>query len=315
MPPSTTTQPRPFPPVEGVTHRFVEARGVRFHVAEAGPMAGDPVLLLHGFPQHWYAWRHVIPPLSDSYHLLCPDLRGFGWSDAPEHGYDTENRVADLLRLMDMMKLDRVRLIAHDWGARTGFLACLRAPERFTHHLALNMIHPWPNLPRSLPHAWRYGYTALLEVPGLGRWILANRPQFTRWLLRRGVAGPSVWRAADLEEFVASIREPARAGAGAALHRQYAAHDILPTLLGRYHGQRLTVPTLLMSGAQDRLLSPQMLPGGERFSDTLDVRIVPGCGHFLADEHPALLVQAAKEFFGSAGGCKTPTDGEHLGHR
>jgi pimeloyl-ACP methyl ester carboxylesterase len=315
MPPSTITTSRPFPPVAGVTHRFVAARGIRFHVAEAGPAAGDPVLLLHGFPQHWYAWRHVIPPLSDTYRLLCPDLRGFGWSDAPAHGYDTDSRVADLLSLLDALGLERVRLVAHDWGARTGFLACLRAPERFSHHLALNTIHPWPSLPRSLPHAWRYGYTALLEVPGLGGWTLANRPGFTRWLLRYGVADPGSWQAAELEEFVASVREPARARAGAALHRQYAAHDILPALLGRYHDQRLTVPTLLLAGAADHLLAPGMLPGGEGFADDLRLRIVPGCGHFLADEHPDLVVDAARDFFGSGGGCQTPTDREGSGAR
>ena len=72
---------RPFPDVPGVTHRFVTVRGVRLHVAEAG--GGDPVLLLHSFPQHWYAWRRVIPLLAGQYRLICPDWRGFGWSEAP----------------------------------------------------------------------------------------------------------------------------------------------------------------------------------------------------------------------------------------
>ena len=76
---------RPLPHVPGVAHRFVTVRGVRLHVAEAG--SGDPVLLLHGFPQHWYAWRRVIPLLSGQYRLICPDWRGFGWSQAPAHGY------------------------------------------------------------------------------------------------------------------------------------------------------------------------------------------------------------------------------------
>lgn len=68
----------------------MQARGVRFHVAEAG--TGEPVMLLHGFPQHWYTWRRVIPLLAGEYRLICPDFRGCGWSDAPATGYDTASR-------------------------------------------------------------------------------------------------------------------------------------------------------------------------------------------------------------------------------
>lgn len=69
-----------FPEVAGVTHRFVRIRGVELHVAQAG--SGEPLLLLHGWPQHWYMWRHQIPHLVRRYTVICPDMRGFGWSDA-----------------------------------------------------------------------------------------------------------------------------------------------------------------------------------------------------------------------------------------
>src|SRR5262249_28697504 len=114
---------RPFPHVPGVMHGFVNVRGVRLHVAEAG--AGDPVMLLHSFPQHWYAWRHVIPLLAGQYRLICPDWRGFGWSQAPPGGYDTADRAADILALADALGLRRVRLIAHDWGGHAAFRAAL----------------------------------------------------------------------------------------------------------------------------------------------------------------------------------------------
>src|SRR5919106_1697015 len=77
------------PEVPGVEHRFVEANGLRMHVAEAGD--GDPVVMLHGWPQHWYEWRHLIPPLAAQYRVICPDLRGLGWTDAPPRGYEKEN--------------------------------------------------------------------------------------------------------------------------------------------------------------------------------------------------------------------------------
>src|SRR5262245_41884152 len=93
----------PMPTVPGVGHRSVTIRDahgpVAIHLAEAG--AGDPVLMLHGWPQHWYCWRHLAPLLADRYHLLMPDLRGFGWSDTPGRGYDPATFAADAVALLD----------------------------------------------------------------------------------------------------------------------------------------------------------------------------------------------------------------------
>ena len=208
---------RPLPQVPGVTHRFVNVRGVRLHVAEAG--GGDPVVLLHSFPQHWYAWRHVVPLLSGQYRLICPDWRGFGWSEAPPRGYDTASRAADILALMDALAMPRVRLIAHDWGAHAAFRAALQAPERVSHLLAVNAAHPWLRQRQMLPHLWRFWYTAFFEYPRIGRLVLRRWPGLTRFLLRRGAASPAAWPPGEVEEFVTASRQPgsARAGEGAAL--------------------------------------------------------------------------------------------------
>ncbi|MGH4035672.1 alpha/beta fold hydrolase [Actinomycetota bacterium Odt1-20B] len=290
---------RPLPALDGVRHRDVEVRGgVRLHVAEAGDGAGEPVVLLHGFPQHWYGWREVIPRLSGAFRLICPDQRGFGWSDAPATGYDTNSRVADVLDLLDALGLDRVRLIGHDWGAWTGFHLCLRAPERVTHHLALNMLHPWPRHRRLAPQSWRFWYTALLEQPLLGRWLLRHRPGFTRYLMRKGAAAQEVWSPEVLEEFVSSSREPDRARAGEALHRAFALHDIARLALGRYRRLHLATPTLILGGERDFLLPPSVLtPPAEGLADDLRTEILTGCGHYAHEERPDAVAQAARELF------------------
>jgi pimeloyl-ACP methyl ester carboxylesterase len=288
--------PRPLPHVPGMTHRFVTVRGVRLHVAEAG--TGEPVVLLHGFPQHWYAWRHVVPLLAGRYRLICPDWRGFGWSQAPLRGYDTASRTADILGLMDALGLRRVRLIAHDWGANAAFQAALQAPERVSHLLAVNAAHPWLAQRRMLPQLWRFWYTAFLEYPGIGRLVLRRWPGLTRFLLRRGVAGPAVWQPGEAEEFVAASRLPGSARAGEALHWQFVRHDIPGIILRRSRRQRLTVPTVILAGARDWMLPPTMLAGGGRHADSLRLRIVPGAGHFLPAERPAEVAEAASELFG-----------------
>lgn len=285
----------PMPHLEGVRHHQVRVRGVRLHVAEAG--AGEPVILLHGFPQHWYGWRRLIPLLSGEYRLICVDQRGFGWSDAPAKGYDTDSRVDDILALMDELGLDRVRLIGHDWGAWTGFHLCLRAPERFTHYLALNMLHPWPQHRRLMPQSWRFWYTALLEQPLLGRWMLRRRPGFTRYLMNKGVVEKGVWTPAAMNEFVRSSQEPDRARAGEALHRAFALRDIAKLVLGRYRRQRLSTPTVILAGERDFMLPPSVLAGAGHHASDLRVEVVAGCGHYVHEERPDLVAKTARELF------------------
>src|SRR6202022_758481 len=152
---SAQTGSTPMPHLDGMRHRYVEASGVRFHLAEAGE--GDPVLLLHGWPQHWFAWRKVAPLLAAGHRVICPDLRGFGWSDAPPGAYDKATLARDVVALLDALGLESVDLIAHDWGAWIGFILCLEHPERFEHYLALNMYTPWPEAPslRAFPRLAR----------------------------------------------------------------------------------------------------------------------------------------------------------------
>jgi pimeloyl-ACP methyl ester carboxylesterase len=287
------------PELKAVRHGYVEVRGMRLHVAEAGE--GEPVVLLHGFPQHWYGWRRLLPLLSGEYRLICVDQRGFGWSDAPAKGYDTDSRVADVLALMDGLGLDKARLIGHDWGAWTGFHLCLRAPERITHFLALNMLHPWPLHRRLMPQSWRFWYTALLEQPLLGRWLLRNRPGFTRYLMRKGVVEKAVWTPAAMNEFVRSSQEPDRARAGEALHRAFALRDIAKLLLGRYKKLRLTTPTVILAGERDFMLPPGVLFGAGGHADDLSVEVVADCGHYLHEERPDLVAKTARELFARGG--------------
>ncbi|KAA2251448.1 alpha/beta hydrolase [Solihabitans fulvus] len=288
----TTAQDRPFPEVDGVTHRFVQAGDVRLHVAEAG--AGEPILLLHSFPQHWYAWREVVPLLAADHRVLCPDFRGAGWSDAPATGYDTATRVDDLLALLDSLGLARVSVLSHGWGAWTAFALCLRAPERVGRHLALNMVHPWPDRRAMRTQAWRFWHTALWEYPVLGAAVLRRWPGLTRWLLRRWGATS----AAAVAEFADASGLPANARAGQALNWQFVLHD-LPRLR-RNRALRLTVPTEILLGGRDVLVPQAFLRGGERHADDLTVRVLADCGHLIPEQRPDLVAAAARALFAAS---------------
>jgi pimeloyl-ACP methyl ester carboxylesterase len=287
------------PHVDGVTHRQVEARGLEFHVAEAGS-GEDVVLCLHGWPQHWYEWRHLLPALADRHRVLAPDLRGFGWSDAPRDGYEKENLADDVLAILDALGIEKVKLVGHDWGGWIGFLLCLRAPERFERYLALNILHPWlGGIRAALPYAWRYTYQLAIMTPFVG-YQLHRRGRFVPRVLVAGSTRKEVWDPETVATFAANLTEPARARAAVQMYRVFQLRELRPVLRGRYAGQRLTVPTQLLFGVEDVVLRPELLAGYEQHADAMTVELVRGSGHFIADERPELVAARARELFAPA---------------
>lgn len=286
------------PHVDGVSHRTVRARGLDFHVAEAG--AGDDVVLcLHGWPQHWYEWRHLLPALAGDHRVLALDLRGFGWSDAPRDGYEKENLADDVLAVLDALDLERVKLVGHDWGGWIGFLLCLKAPQRFERFLALNILTPWIRLRHALPHSWRFIYQAINATPLLG-YELHRRGAYVRRALLAGTTNRDVWDEATLASFADNLAEPARARAGVQMYRVFHLKEARPVMLGRYADRRLTVPTRMLFGADDVALRPPSLAGYQRHADDMRVELVPNCGHFIADERPDLVAERARALFAPA---------------
>jgi pimeloyl-ACP methyl ester carboxylesterase len=284
------------PVVDGVRHRWVEARGLQFHVAEAGE-GDDVVLCLHGWPQHWYEWRDLMPRLAAAGHrAIAIDLRGFGWSDAPPGGYEKENLATDILAVLDALDLDQVKLVGHDWGGWIGFLLCLRAPERFSRYLSLNILTPWPNMRAFVPELWRFWYQLVIAAPVLG--YQAHRSgQFVPKVLVGGSTVRDNWDEATLRSFADNLAEPARARACVQMYRVFQLHESPAILRGRYAHDRLTVPTRLLFGTDDTALRPHLLAGYQRHADDMRVELVPGCGHFIADEKPDLVAERALEFF------------------
>ena len=283
------------PHVDGVSHRTVRARGLDFHVAEAG--AGDDVVLcLHGWPQHWYEWRHLMPALAERHRVLALDLRGFGWSDAPATGYEKENLATDVLAVLDELGIEKVNLVGHDWGGWIGFLLCLRAPQRFERYLALNILPPWVGVRAMLPHLWRFWYQWMILAPGLG-----YRLHRSGGLVPKVLVGASsrreAWDGETLRAFAGNLAEPDRARAAVQMYRVFNLRETWPIVRGRYAGQRLTVPTRMLFGTDDRALRPEVLAGYERHAEAMELELVPGCGHFIADERPELVAERAREFF------------------
>jgi pimeloyl-ACP methyl ester carboxylesterase len=286
------------PHIDGVSHHTVRARGLEFHVAEAGS-GDDVVLCLHGWPQHWYEWRYLMPALADRHRVLALDLRGFGWSDAPRDGYEKENMATDVLAVLDELGLERVKLVGHDWGAWLGFLLCLRAPQRFERYLALNVLPPWSSARAMAPHLWRFWYQWLILAPGIG-YRLHRSGRFVPKVLVGASTVRAAWDPATLDAFSDKFTEPARARAAVQMYRVFNLREAPAIIRGRYAHQQLKVPTRMLFGIDDRALRPEILAGYESHAEDMQVELVEGCGHFIADERPDLVAKRAREFFAPA---------------
>lgn len=295
--PGAARQGRTMPQVPGVTHRYVTVRqgthdAARLHLAEAG--AGPALLLLHGYLQHWYAWRRVLPLLAGDYRLICADLRGFGWSEQTRHGYDIASLAGDLSALIDALDSGPALVLGDDLGARVAVRLAQRSPGRVAGLVALAVNHPYPARRAMLANLRRMWFTAFLEYPVAGPMVLRHWPAFTRFLLRRGAADPRSWPAGDLAEFAAAARASAHAG------QQVLWQMVVKDMPGLLHSgdpaPRLEPPVLLLAGEQDKITPASLLDGDQSMAPRLTTQVLPGCGHHLPVEAPEAVANATRAF-------------------
>ena len=243
----------------------------------------------------------VAPTLAAEHRVICPDLRGFGWSDAPSGRYDKATLAQDIIGLLDTLELDRVDLVAHDWGAWIGFMLCLDHPQRFNHYLALNIYTPWPDppSPKAIGGIARLWYQVALATPGLGRSLIQHTP-FVRQLITAGAVHPS-WTEDELNAFTQALKARERASASVHLYRTFLLRELGPYLRGQSNGRRLTVPTLLLHGTHDLAIDHNALGQWQSHADDMHVELRDDSGDFIAEELPDIVADRALELFGRPG--------------
>ncbi|GAA2720355.1 alpha/beta fold hydrolase [Cellulomonas aerilata] len=281
-------------------HRFVPANAARFHVAVAGPDDRDAplVVLLHGVPQHWWAWRHQLTALADAgYRVAAMDLRGSGASDKPPLGYDVPTLAADVAGLVRSLGADGAVVVGHGTGATVAWAMPSLQPGVTRAVAAVSAPHP-VHLHGSLTRTVRPGplrHLAFFQLPGLPERALTAGDRVERVLREWSAPG---W---PDEETLATYRAGAQVPFAA--HSQMEQLRWLVRSTPRADGRRylqaldtpIRVPVLQLHGFADRCLPvgsaplegerTRLVPGGYRFE------VVPRAGHFLPEEAPGRVTE------------------------
>ena len=277
-------------------HREVSANGVRLHVAEAG--SGPLILLLHGFPEFWWTWRHQLTGLADAgYRVAAPDLRGYGASDKPPRGYDAVTLAGDVAGLVRALGERDAMIVGHDWGGLLAWTVGTLHP-RVTRRLAV-ISAPHPRRLRSAliqdPRGQlrASGYAFGFQTPRYAESLLTRDDGayvgqlFDRW------SGPAWRRTADYAEAVRRCREAIRIPKTAHCSLEYYRWMLrsVPRPDGlrfqKQFGEPRTAPTLQLHGQLDRSLLPRTAQGSGRYvAAAYEWRVLDGVGHFPHEEQP-----------------------------
>jgi pimeloyl-ACP methyl ester carboxylesterase len=286
------------PELDGVEHHYLDVRDARLHVAALGDPSAPPVLLLHGWPQHWYSWRLLMPLLAGRHRVLAMDLRGFGWSEATPRGYRKEELADDVAGVLDALQIDRVDLVGHDWGGVIGFLVCLNHTSRVDRYVPMNTGHVWPTLglkgvPKQLGAT---AYQGLLASPVLGRRVNAS-PKLVGKVVGAISAQTDSVLPQYQESFAPRFADKARAKAASQVYRTFVLYEYPRWVRGLYRDRRLTTPTLWLHGLSDPFFKPGMFKDIVDHADDVRIEYLEGCGHFPAEECPQAVADHLRAFF------------------
>jgi pimeloyl-ACP methyl ester carboxylesterase len=284
-----------------VTHHFVQLGDLRMHYVERG--AGPLVVLLHGFPEMWWSWRHVIPKIADAgFRVIVPDLRGYGETD--KHGpYDLDTVTHDVCRLIESIgEGPRAHIVGHDWG---GALAWHLAATRSSHCTSLAVLNcPHPAALNevaltSFSQFKRSWYILLFQIPGLPELLMTKNDAAEIVRTMRGNAiDKTNFTAEELRPLRDAIQKPGAATAMLGWYRAAMAGVV------KRRGKPLPYPmirnrSMLIWGLEDRALGfEDLVPPTRKYVEALRVEPIPNCGHFVQSEQPervsALLLDFLK---------------------
>ncbi|AFY46906.1 putative hydrolase or acyltransferase of alpha/beta superfamily [Nostoc sp. PCC 7524] len=275
-------------------HEYINTNGVKLHYVTQG--TGRLMLMLHGFPEFWYSWRHQIPEFAQDFQVVALDLRGYNDSDKPKEqsAYVMKEFIQDVAGVIKGLGHDSCILVGHDWGGAIAWNFAYAHPEMVERLIVLNLPHPAKfaqglSTPQQLLRSW---YIFFFQLPWLPELFLQSSDyQAIEKIIPGTAINQSAFTSADIAAYKNAAAKP---GALTAMLNYY--RNVFSHFLRQPNWGILQVPTLMIWGECDTALGKELTYDTATYVKNLKIKYIPGCGHWVQQEQPELINQYIREF-------------------
>jgi pimeloyl-ACP methyl ester carboxylesterase len=272
--------------------------GVQIHYVIGGH-GGQPVVLLHGWPQTWYEWRHVMPALAKNYTVIVPDLRGLGDSSKPATGYDGKTVAEDIHQLVSQLGFKQIFLVGHDVGSQPAYSYAAAHQAEVRRLVIMEYIFPGFTPPQLEGKVWWFPFHQTPDIPEA--LVEGKERMYLSWFYHNLAYNPSAITQTDIDEFVSHYSAPGGMRDGFNYFRAFPQDAIQNE---NYSKAKLTMPVLALGagfipGFGGNVTINYALYGMQALSQNVNGIQVPNSGHWIPEERPDVVIKLLDSFFGS----------------
>ena len=276
------------------SHNTASVNGIQLHYVIGGH--GDPVVLLHGWPETWYEWHKIMPALAKNYTVIAPDLRGLGDSSKPSTGYDGKTVAEDIHQLVTKLGFKTIFLVGGDIGALIAY------PYAAEHHTEVKRLAVWeaPITGFTIPGRPPLWWVIFHQTPDVPEALVQGKEMtYLSWFYQNLAFNPAAITQADINEYVSHYSAPGGMRAGFEYYRAFP-QDAIQNM--NYSKTKLTMPVLALGGGYipvfgGNITMPSIAYGMKIVAQNVQTIIVPNSGHWIQEEQPVLLEKLLNNFF------------------
>ena len=278
--------------IEYVHHKTL-VNGILMHYVIGGK--GDPIVLLHGWPQTWYEWRHIIPELiANNYTVIAPDMRGLGDSEKPQTGYDKKTVAEDIYQLVKRLGYSKIYLVTHDWGGPVAYSYAAAHPQDIQKMIIIDVALPGFGVEEAANFSpngiWHLSFHAVRDLPE--KLIDGQENIYLNWFYDHYSYNQSAITSKDREEYIKQYSKPGALRAG---FEYYRAIFEDAEQNKEYAKQKLNMPILTIAGEAG--VGNLTTTSFQMVANNVTGITLPNTGHFIPEERPNFLAKQILEFF------------------
>jgi pimeloyl-ACP methyl ester carboxylesterase len=283
--------------IDNVTfsHHTTSVNGIQLHYVIGGQ--GDPVVLLHGWPETWYSWHHVMPALAKNYTVIVPDLRGLGDSSKPPTGYDGKTLAEDIRQLVTRLGFKTIFLVGHDIGTQVAYSYAAAHPTEVKKLAVMELTIPGFVPPGRMPLWW----VIFHQTPDVPEALVQGKEMmYLSWFFHNLPFNPAAITQADIDKYVSRYSAPGGMHAGFEHYRAFPQDAIQNQ---NYSKTKLSMPVLALGGGYiptfgGNITMPTIIYGMKILAQNVTGITVPNSGHYIPEEQPDAVVKLLNNFFG-----------------